>query len=206
MPMRRETFVVSACNAEAVARLEAWPRWPSPLEALVGPEGSGKTHLANAWAERVGARIIGPGDEPPTGPGPLVVEDADRGPIGEGLFHLLNRVSDPVHGLLLTARTPPSAWRTALPDLRSRLNAMPVIALGEPDDGVLTGVLRRLFEERAIRPPPELLAYLASRIERSVPAAAEVVERLEAAASAQRRPINRALARDILAGSGPAED
>lgn len=201
LPMRRETFVVSACNAEAVARLDAWPRWPAPAKALVGPEGSGKTHLATAWAERTGARILGPHDELPEEPGPVVVDDADRGDGGERLFHLLNRATSAPLGLLLTARTPPAEWSAALPDLRSRLNAMRVLELGEPDDGVLAGVLRRLFEERAIRPSPELIAYLASRIERSVPAAVAVVEALEAAASAQHRAINRALAREVLAQS-----
>ena len=43
---RRETFVVSACNREAAARIDAWPHWPGPVLALVGPAGSGKTHLA----------------------------------------------------------------------------------------------------------------------------------------------------------------
>lgn len=201
LPVRRETFVVSACNGEAVARLDAWPRWPAPAKALVGPEGSGKTHLATAWAERTGARVLGLQDALPEAPGPVVIEDADRADGGERLFHLLNRATSPRQGLLLTARTPPAEWPAALPDLRSRLNALPVLELGEPDDGVLAGVLRRLFEERAIRPSPELVAYLASRIERSVPAAVAVVEALEAAASALHRPINRALAREVLAES-----
>lgn len=201
LPMRRETFVVSTCNAEAAAQLDAWPRWPAPAKALVGPEGSGKTHLASAWAERTGARILGPEDALPDEPGPAVVEDVDRTDGGERLFHLLNRATSARNGLLLTARTPPAEWPAALPDLRSRLNALPVLELGEPDDGVLAGVLRRLFEERAFRPSPELVAYLASRIERSIPAAVTVVEALEIAASAQHRPINRALAREVLAES-----
>jgi chromosomal replication initiation ATPase DnaA len=140
--------------------------------------------------------------------GPLLIENADRTTLDERLFHLLNRAADPARGVLITARVRPNDWATALPDLRSRLNALPVVELGHPDDGVLEGVLRRLFAERVITPSPELIAYLRHRIERSVPAAAAVVERLEAAASAQHRPINRALARSLLADKdelGPDE-
>ena len=200
VPMRRDTFVVSGCNADAAARLDAWPRWPTPVKALVGPEGAGKSHLAAAWAARSGASIVRL-DGDPSPRGPIVVEDVDRGPIDERLFHLLNRITDPAQAVLLTARTRPAAWQTDLPDLRSRLNALQVLEIAEPDDGVLAGLLRRLFEERAITPGPELIHYLAAWIERSAPAAAEMVERLEAAASAQHRPINRALARDVLAES-----
>jgi chromosomal replication initiation ATPase DnaA len=194
---RRETFVVSACNREAAARIDAWPRWPGPVLALVGPAGSGKTHLARAWAERAGATIM-LADELTDAGGPLLIEDADQEPAGEALFHLLNRITLPEQGLLLTARTRPGAWATDLPDLRSRLNALPVVELGDPDDGVMEGALRRLFEARVITPSPELIAYLRARIERSVPAALEAVERLEAASIAQGRPINRALARTVF--------
>jgi len=121
------------------------------------------------------------------------------------LFHLINRAQIE-GGLLLTARTPPSAWSVALPDLRSQLNALRVVTLGPPDDGLLEGVLRRLFRDRNIRPDPELIAYLVRRIERSVPAAEAIVERLDEAADAFRRGINRGLARQILeALDNPAE-
>lgn len=195
---RREAFVVSTCNADAVARIDAWPRWPAPVLALIGSAGSGKTHLARAWAARSGAAVLTLGEAPPE-EAPVLLDDVDRETLDERLFHLLNRADDPRRGVLLTGRTPPRDWPTALPDLRSRLNALPVAVLGDPDDGVLEGALRRLFEERVITPAPDLIAYLRSRIERSVPAAEAIVERLEAEAAARRRPINRALAREVLA-------
>ena len=191
--------MVSACNAEAAARIDAWPRWTAPVLALIGPEGAGKTHLARAWAARADAAVADLEHPLPEPDGPILVDDADRGPLDERLFHILNRADHPRRGVLLTGQTLPNLWSTALPDLRSRLNALPVVEIGDPDDGVLEGVLRRLFEERVITPAPELIAYLRDRIERSVPAAAAVVERLEAEAAARRRPITRALAREVLA-------
>jgi chromosomal replication initiation ATPase DnaA len=117
------------------------------------------------------------------------------------LFHLLNSAAER-GGVLLTARTRPSAWPTALPDLRSRLNALSVAELSEPDDAVLSGVLARLFAQRSIRPPEDLIPYLLRRIERSVPKARDVVERLDEEAAALHRPVTRALAREVLEASG----
>lgn len=197
----RRDFVVSPANAEAVRRLDAWPDWPGGVLALVGPAGSGKSHLAAIWAERAGA-TAGPGL---AGRAPLLLEDADREPAGEALFHHLNAAAE-TGGLLLTARTRPAAWTTPLPDLRSRLNALPVAELHEPDDAVLAGVLARLFAERSIRPPDDLIPYLVRRIERSVPDARSLVARLDDEAAALHRPVTRALAREVLGASNARFD
>jgi chromosomal replication initiation ATPase DnaA len=195
----RENFIASPSNAEAVAALDAWPAWPGGLLALVGPEGSGKTHLAQAWARRAGAAVLGRGDPDitPLRGRPVLLEDADRWTSEESLFHLIN-MAGPGASLLLTCRLAPRAWRTDLPDLRSRLSALPTAQINPPDDVVLDGVLRKFFRERNIRPPEDVLAYLIRRIERSIPSAKDVVCRIDELADAEKRDITRALAREIL--------
>ncbi|HEY1978835.1 MAG TPA: chromosomal replication initiator DnaA, partial [Xanthobacteraceae bacterium] len=54
----REDFLSGPNNAAALALIESWPDWPAPAVALVGPEGSGKTHLASIWAVSSGARVV----------------------------------------------------------------------------------------------------------------------------------------------------
>ncbi|MDO8295706.1 MAG: chromosomal replication initiator DnaA [Caulobacter sp.] len=190
----RAAFATSAANDQAVALVEAWPRWPGGALALVGPEGAGKTHLATIWAERAGAVRYEPGGG---GEGrPVLVEDADQ--VGdEALFHLINRAPAD-GGLLLTARTRPAAWPAALPDLRSRLNALTVAEIGPPDDALLIAVLEALLREKHIRAAPDLYEFLLRRMERSVAAARALVARLDEAAAEQGRPVNRALAREVL--------
>jgi chromosomal replication initiation ATPase DnaA len=131
---------------------------------------------------------------------PALVEDVDQGIDEEALFHLINMAAHQGGGLLLTARTPPAQWAASLPDLRSRLNAMPVALIEEPDDEVLEGVLKKFFRERSIRPPKEVYPYLLRRMQRSIPYARDIVERLDEAADAEQRPISRALARQVLEG------
>jgi chromosomal replication initiation ATPase DnaA len=210
-PFRREDFIASEAEAPGLALLDAWPAWRGGALALIGPAGAGKTHLATAWAERVGARVL-------TGSrwtlasldelegGPILLENADRGGLEELLFHLINMAAHPGGSLLLTARTAPSTWPAErLPDLRSRLNALPVAALTEPDDAVLTKLLDKFFRERNIKPPEDLLTYLVWRIERSASKARDIVRLLDEKADAERRSVSRALAREILEQEAQAE-
>ena len=195
----RALFVVSPCNRDAVSAIDSWPDWPGGCLVLVGPEGVGKSHLAHTWALRSSAFIVGdaPIDVTSLASGPILLEDADRRPSDTGLFHLMNR-ADTGTSLLMTARTAPRLWPSTLPDLRSRLNALVTVAIDPPDDVVLEGVLMRFFRDRNIRPDKGLISYLLRRIERSVPAALEVVSRLATAADAAGRGVTRSLAREIL--------
>ncbi len=207
--LSRSAFVVSPSNAAAVEAVDAWPAWREGALALVGPAGSGKSHLAAAWATRAKATIVSAAvnaDTLAAVEGPVLWEDADLSPHGETLFHLINIAARPGGGLLATARTPPSQWRTDVPDLRSRLNALPVALLQEPDDAVLHGALLKFFKERRIRPSDELLAYLVRRIERSIPKALEIVAKLDETASACGRPVSRALARQVLEDASASQD
>lgn len=198
----REDFEAGEPNAEARASLSSWPRWHGGCLALVGPPGVGKTHLARVWAEEAGAVILDrtTPDLAAADARPVLMEDVDQGAPAEALFHLINMAGRPGGGLLLTARTPPAAWPAALPDLRSRLNALPVAEIQEPDDAILEAVLRKFFRERSIRPTRDVYPYLLRRIERSIPRAREIVARLDEAADAAQRPVSRALARWVLEG------
>ena len=195
----RGGFVEAAGNRIARRRLEAWPDWSAGCLVLVGPEGCGKSRLAEAWLERSGGLALDP-LRPDTAAArslPVLLEDVDRGACDEGLFHLINLA--PVSGgLLMTARTPPAAWTARLPDLRSRLNALEAVQIEVLDDAVLEGVLEAFLRARGIRPSPDLAPYLVRRIDRSVAAARDVVEQLHEASARDHRPVTRALAREIL--------
>jgi len=197
-----DDFVRGPSNADATAAIDAWPAWRGGCLALVGPQGSGKSHLAQAWAMAAGATVLEAAspDVAAANGRPVLLEDADRGVSTEALFHLINLAAREGGGLLLTARALPATWPTALPDLRSRLNALPVAEIAPPDDAVLEGVLRRFFRDRNIRPPEEVYPYLLARMTRSILDAEEIVRRLDEAGDTGFRPVTRVLARQILNG------
>ncbi len=203
----RDQFVISASNESAVATLDAWPGWPGGRLALIGPAGSGKSHLARAWADAAGA-VIAEGealDLPALAGRHILAEDADRYATDETLFHLIN-MADAGATLLITGRSDPSSWPARLPDLRSRLNALVVATIAPPDDAILVAALRRFFRERNIRPGEDVVSYLVHRIERSIPAAFEIVRKIDAFADAEKREITRALARHVLEGEDKTQD
>lgn len=199
--------MVSAANSRAVALLDGWPDWPHRRLALVGPEGAGKSHLASIWAETAGAATVSAaelrgGTVSELSAAPVVVEDADRGVDEHALFHLWNACEGSGSGLLLTGRRLPSDWPVALPDLSSRLASLTPAILEDPDDGLLSVVLIKLFADRQLRVKPALIGFLLPRMERSFAAARAIVARLDAESLARGRPLNQALARDILEGAG----
>jgi chromosomal replication initiation ATPase DnaA len=210
----RGDFFVSPSNALALAALDGWRGWPGGRMLLVGPEGSGKSHLAHVWAAESGARIVMAEDLteaalPALAEAPaLVIEDADRiagQPATEAaLFHLHNMAGARAVPLLVTARRPVRDWGLRLPDLESRMQAVAVTRLDPPDDALLSAVLVKLFADRQITVAPALIPYLASRMDRSLAAARTLVAALDALALAEGRPVTRQLASALL--DRPGED
>jgi chromosomal replication initiation ATPase DnaA len=101
--------------------------------------------------------------------------------------------------LLLTARSAPSGWPLKLADLASRLRAAPSVHLGPPDDLLLRAVLVKLFADRQLNVDVTVLDYVCRRIERSLAAVAEFVQRLDREALEEGRAISRNLAGKVLA-------
>jgi len=201
--MTREDFFVAPSNALALQTVESWESWPGRKLLLVGPDGSGKSHLARIWAVLSDAHVLSAEDLAQADVAALsgravVVEDADRiGPAETPLFHLHNLVTT-TGALLLTARTPPRDWGLGLPDLISRMQATPIAQLDAPDDALLSAVLVKLFTDRQVAVPANLIPYLISRMPRSIGVARALVAELDARALALGRPITRALASEIL--------
>jgi chromosomal replication initiation ATPase DnaA len=202
----RADFLVAPSNALALEMLDGTANWPQARLILVGPEGSGKTHLAHVWATETGANLVQAevlaGSEiDRLASGPVALDNADRlagDAAGEAaLFHLLNFMGTK-RPLLMTARTPPRDWGIALPDLFSRLQAAPIATLAAPDDALLSAVLVKLFTDRQVAVAANLIPYLVSRMPRQISAAQDLVAALDARALAEGRPITRQLAGDVL--------
>jgi len=204
----REDFFSGPSNAAALALIDSWPDWASRAIVLIGPEGSGKTHLATIWATAAGARVvsankIGELDVPGMlATGALVIEDAGVATDDRALFHLMNLAREEQAFVLFTARSAPSAWPISTPDVVSRLRAMPTAQLQAPDDATLRGVMVKLAADRQLILDDNVVSYLASRIERSFAAARAAVVALDEEALRRGRPPSRALAAELFRDGG----
>ena len=203
--LTRDNFLEGPANSAALALIDAWPEWPSPIMMLVGPEGSGKSHLAAIWADEAGARsttahALAAATLPAAlATGALVVEDLKPGDFDErAVFHLLNLVREEGACALITARMLPSAMEVELHDLRSRLRALPSVSLLPPDDQLFRALIVKYCADRQLAIDESVVGYLATRIERSYAAARRAVELLDGEALRQGRPVTRALAVELL--------
>lgn len=207
-----DDFLAAPSNAEALAWIDRWPDWPGPVVAVFGPQACGKTHLARVF-EASGARLmtscgIAAADpvELAAAGKPLILEDAEKAlgvggeSLEEMLFHLYNALKESGGGLLLTAETPPARWNLKLADLRSRLMTAPVAEIGPPDDAMIEAVLVKLFSDRQLKVEPDVVRYLAVRMERSFAAAARLVAAIDGMALGRRRNITVPLVREVLDG------
>lgn len=197
---RAEEFVAAASNAEALEWLRHTPSWPFGRLALWGPEGCGKTHLMNLWAERQGADLLAGPLLPARLPeGPVAVDDADAAP-ERPLLHLLNAAGEAGLPVLLAGRAAPARWNPVLPDLASRLRATTAVRIGPAEDELLRSLLARLLTERQLAVAEPLQDWLRLRLPRSQSAIREAVARLDRAALASGGPVTRALAQAVAAG------
>ena len=201
-----EDFLISRSNKAAADVIDRWPHWPQASLVVVGPPRSGKTHLANVWrlksgAARLAASELSEADIAKVASSAAVlVEDLHRG-IGDerALFHLLNLVREHKLSMLLTSQMPAGELEPALPDLRSRLRALPLVNIEPPDEALLKAVLVKHFLDRQLTVEPHVIGYMALHMERSMEAAATLVAEIDRVALASRRKVTRALAAEILA-------
>jgi chromosomal replication initiation ATPase DnaA len=201
----REDFVEASANTEALRAIDAWPAWPGRMLLLVGPAGSGKSHLGAVWARRTAARVVEAAAllaaRPPdlAAAGAILIENADRlGAAEANLFHLINLAREREAGMLLTAQRPLDGWGLGMADLRSRLRLAPVARLGEPDEELARAVLVKLFSDRQLIVDPAVIAYIALRVERSLGAARAIVEALDRESLARGKAVTRAMAARLL--------
>ncbi len=206
----REAFLLTPSNAEAVALVDGFATWEAPVQWLYGPSGCGKSHLASVLAHQVGARALQAAalneavladflhaEAPPEA---VLLDGLEALPseAEEVLFHLLNHAKNGGAKLLLLSQIPAAQMALHLPDLISRLKAIPAIAMQAPDDDLMRGLLAKLFADRQVRIDPRVVDYLLPRIEREYTAMGEIVTQIDQAALAEKRSITVPLVAQVL--------
>ena len=200
-----EDFIRGQANEHALEIIARWPEWPQPMLLIHGPKGCGKTHLAHVFAAHARATFIAPSrvgmlpaDQLMVGNHTWVVDDVAAVTDEAALAQLINHARARGDTLLLTANQSAAHLTFRLPDLRSRLLALPSLTLGPPDDTLLMGVLAKQFADRQLRIAPDVLHYAAQQLERSYEAAQFFVRAMDELSLEKGRAVTVPLVREAL--------
>ena len=179
-------LIVGTSNADAVRYLRHVATWPVRTAVLTGPRGSGRSLMGRLFARETGGRVI----------------DGQDSVSEEEIFHAWNAAQTSGVPLLIVADAPPAEWNIALPDLRSRLAAVPVLTIAEPDDCLARDLIDALFAQRGIVLAPGVASYIVPRMERSYAMIHRVVAALDAASLEKGGGIGIRLTRETLLSQG----
>ena len=198
----RSDFFVSPSNEAAVQALEDWQTWPSGKLILVGPEGSGKSHLTKVWADLASATLYDIAQKLGLIKGNVAVDGLDA-IVGdptheEALFHLHNHALAMGNQLLITSRQEPALMKFALPDLQSRMMGTQLVRIAPPDEMLLSAVMAKLFDDRQVNISPTVVAYAVTRIDRTLAAVHALVAALDDLSLVRAKPISRQMVAEIL--------
>ena len=212
---RREDFFISSSNRGTLSILDNWRDWPSRKLGLIGPRSSGKSHLVSLWAERTDAEVVSVSDLKEENIRGLIkkkavaIEDINdlekiqgkkKFQTERALLHLYNTASENDCYFLISGTEAPANWAISLKDLSSRLKTLTLTFLLPPDDELLKALIVKQFEDRQIMVAPELITYVAKRIERSFKAIKEFADLIDKKSLSEKREITIPVAKAILDG------
>jgi len=201
-----DSLLVTAANETAVSILSGPENWPFPVVCVTGPARAGLTVLGRAWCQEFEGRFYSAQEfsrmrekELSTLAGAhVVIDDADQVKKMDRLLTLINMISAGSGRVLLTSRHSPGQWHTSSADLKSRLNALPVVEIDDPDEPMLKARLEMAARKHFLKLDPEVVKYLVPRLDLSYEAIETFAERLSERVTLTGRAPSVPLAREVL--------
>lgn len=208
-PAVRRKLLHSPSNDVALARFGAWraglDEAPHIGLLLTGPAGAGVTFALAYIAEDLATALTAGGDVSdaalPDPARPLVLDRADLVP-PPVLLRLINRQIEARSPYVLGGRGNPESWAEAdgrtLPDLLTRLAALPIAPLEAPDEALLAACLKQELAARQLRISDDLAGFAVERLRRSFSSLQRLARALDAEALRRQRKIDRSLIQATL--------
>lgn len=169
-----QEFIVSNANKLAFDKVQSWPetQWgvlPYPKALILqAPVSAGKTFLARIWASKNNATFIKPQDQFDINRldsnDCFVIEDIDKWSNDRILLHYFNLIHEAKKFLLLSYTNKPYFQ---LPDLHSRLSALRIINVDQPDDDIIELLIFKIFANNSVIIDQTIIKYLLKNLPRN---------------------------------------
>ena len=196
----RSNFIVGKSNYESVRWIDNWPEWDSNGLLIIGPSGSGKSHLASVWKNKSSAIKVNLSDKNSlkNDCNNLIIEDIHKLHEYYDLLHFINYANESGGKYLLTSIEHPLKLDIKPPDLVSRLLSLPIVQIKLPSDDVLYGLFTKLFLDRGLKVDEIVIKYIIKRMDRTYDNANYIVEKLDNKSLAENHSITIPLVREEL--------
>ena len=200
----KKDFYVSNNNFNAYRLIESWPMWPSKNINIYGPGGSGKTHLANIFQDKMNAILINSSEIDNNALKKIknyecVILDNFSNNIEENLFFsIINQIIQDNQYFLLNSRLPIKDIEVKLNDLKSRFQSFTELGIDLPTDDLLRVILTKCFSDIQIKVDIKLLEYILKNIERSYEKIFQFVKNIDNESLSTGKSISLNLIKKVL--------
>ena len=197
-------FYVSSGNFKAYQLIESCPNWPDKWLNIYGPQGCGKTHLANILKSKINAVLIEAKNItdsfiPIIEKYECVIIDNYHSNIDENiLYSILNHTKQLNKYILINSKTSISELQPTLKDLTSRLKSFIGIGIELPNDDLLRVIISKSFSDKQIDLNIKNLEYIIKNIDRSYDKVFNFVKKIDNLSLSSGKSININLIKKVL--------
>ena len=197
-------FHVSSNNFEAYRLLENWPNWPDKKINVFGPNGCGKTHLANILNKKINSLLVRADELKENTLNDLeqkdclIIEDYQNN-IDEKFFYtILNLINQTNQYVVINSVKPINKFDIKLIDLKSRLNNFINLGIKLPTDDLLRVIITKSFSDKQIRINVKNLEYILKNIDRSYEKVFKFIKDVDILSLSTGKSININLIKKVL--------
>ena len=169
-----QDFFVSSNNFSAYKLIESWPNWPGKWVNIIGPTGSGKTHLSKILEKKINkikiveAKKINDDTISDLNDLECLIIDNFNNNINEKLLYsILNHSKQLENFVLINSVKPLNQIEFELKDLKSRISSFIFIGIDLPTDELLQVIISKSFSDKQINLNPKISDYIIKNVERS---------------------------------------
>ena len=199
-----QDFYVAKNNFNAFKLIESWPNWPSRFINIFGPNGCGKTHLANILMSKIQCLLI-PGkkvnekilDKFKTKEC-LIIDDFNNNIKEKLLYTIINTAAQDNKYLIISSPISLKKFKINLKDLNSRFTSFIDIGIGLPTDDLIRVILTKNFSDKQIDISKKNIDYILKNIERSYEKVNLFSNSIDNLSLSNSKPINLKLIKDVL--------
>ena len=200
-----QDFFVSSNNFSAYKLIESWPNWPGKWVNIIGPTGSGKTHLSKILEKKIKKlKVI---DETNVNEkiiselrnfDCLIIDNFKNKIEDKLLYSILNQSKQLENFIVINSKLQLNKFEIKLKDLKSRFNSFIFIGIDLPTDDLLQVIISKSFSDKQINLNPKVSEYIVKNVDRSYEKMFKFLSDLDELSLSSGKSININLIKKVL--------